>query len=263
MSNKLPSPWSEEFYTGNGVKKISSDEIQHIGNKNSGRYRRGSGKNPKWSMGGDVPTEFKGSYVTWPGDRDTKWAKMRTPKSVKHMYDKSPQIQSVAHTAIRQHEKKHRNDRVESLQVVDKNGKILINKSDKATNSVSVSAAEVKKMKGQLMTHNHPRGSPFSPQDLCMMHITQMSEGRAGGPKGTYYMRAKADGSSKYVDPQKAWRAIQIMDINTRNNKVIPLIQDRRIADPEEAQQLLNHLVSKQFAKKYNFEYGLEDIPNA
>ena len=49
--DKMPSPWSEEFYTGNTTARVVSDEIQHVGNKNSGRYKRGSGKNPR-STGG-------------------------------------------------------------------------------------------------------------------------------------------------------------------------------------------------------------------
>ena len=41
----LPSPWSAEFYRGSNQN--TQDEIEHYGNKNSGRYRRGSGKHPK------------------------------------------------------------------------------------------------------------------------------------------------------------------------------------------------------------------------
>ena len=48
--DKMPSPWSIEFRETNTIAKVEPDEIQHRGNKNSGRYKRGSKNNPSTGM---------------------------------------------------------------------------------------------------------------------------------------------------------------------------------------------------------------------
>ena len=47
--DKMPSPWSIEFRETNTTAKIGPDEIEHRGNKNSGRYKRGSKNNQQTS----------------------------------------------------------------------------------------------------------------------------------------------------------------------------------------------------------------------
>lgn len=55
--DKMPSPWSIEFRETNTTAKIGPDEIEHRGNKNSGRYKRGSGKNPRSTSSGRTTRE--------------------------------------------------------------------------------------------------------------------------------------------------------------------------------------------------------------
>lgn len=48
MPSKELNPWSEGFYNADGGFLVKDGNvIEHYGNKNSGRYKRGSGKNPK------------------------------------------------------------------------------------------------------------------------------------------------------------------------------------------------------------------------
>lgn len=62
----------------------------------------------------------------------------------------------------------------------------LIFKKDGDKSSISFEDFELKKMKGNILTHNHPQGSPFSKADLIMFANGELREIRAAGKYYTY-----------------------------------------------------------------------------
>lgn len=80
----------------------------------------------------------------------------------------------------------------ESAILIDKNGNVLFDK-DGATDHVAFSADELAKMKGAILTHNHPLGTCFSWQDLQVIDKNELAEIRAVGRNGSRYTLTKID----------------------------------------------------------------------
>ena len=56
--------------------------------------------------------------------------------------------------------------------------------------------AEISKMKGCTLTHNHPDGTVYSPNDIDMMRQGGLAEIRACNSKGAYVLRSNSDWNS-------------------------------------------------------------------
>lgn len=75
----------------------------------------------------------------------------------------------------------------ETAAVVDKNGYLLMEKNG-STDQVDLGAPEERAlMKGNTLTHNHPSGTMFSPQDLGYFAGNELGEVRATNREGTTY----------------------------------------------------------------------------
>jgi len=85
-------------------------------------------------------------------------------------------------------ENKIRNNKTETAAVV-KDGKKLIDKSEGKANEVSFTNAECQKMKGAVLTHNHPSGRTFSDADLITTVKWDLKEIRAAHSKGVYSIK--------------------------------------------------------------------------
>lgn len=82
----------------------------------------------------------------------------------------------------------------ETAAVVDKHGYLLMEK-DGAVDQVDLSApAERALMKGNTLTHNHPSGTMFSPQDLGYFAGNELEEIRATTGDGTTYCMRRGEG---------------------------------------------------------------------
>lgn len=93
-------------------------------------------------------------------------------------------------TAIRDAESKIRARKTEKAFIFDKKGNILLEKNG-TKSYVALSADEIKLLKGNILTHNHPSASSFSPQDIQTACKNSMKEIRATGTFRTYIMRTK------------------------------------------------------------------------
>lgn len=90
-------------------------------------------------------------------------------------------------------EDKIRNQNFESAAVIDDEGNQLFFK-DGQRSQVSFSRLECMQMANNTLTHNHPRCSMFSPEDLNCMASNNMYEIRATNRDGTTYSMRRADG---------------------------------------------------------------------
>ena len=82
----------------------------------------------------------------------------------------------------------------ETAAVVDKDGYLLLEK-DGGTDHVDLGAPEERAlMKGNTLTHNHPSGTMFSPQDLGYFAGNELEEIRATTGDGTTYCMRRGEG---------------------------------------------------------------------
>ena len=85
----------------------------------------------------------------------------------------------------------------ETAAVVDKHGYLLMEK-DGAVDQVDLGTPEERAlMKGNTLTHNHPSGTMFSPQDLGYFAGNDLEEIRATTGDGTTFCMRKGEGYTK------------------------------------------------------------------
>lgn len=90
----------------------------------------------------------------------------------------------------------------ESGVLVDDNGNILMDKSG-GKSSVKFTSADVAKFRGNILTHNHPGGGPFSPADINTVVNTGLKGIRAVGDDNIDYVlkrNANPNNVSKMMD---------------------------------------------------------------
>lgn len=155
------------------------------------------------------------------------------------------------------------NKSFETGVLFDTDGNILIDKRGKSY-SVSFSADEIKKMKNNILTHNHPRGwqakpdllthigSSFSDADLDTAVSADLLEIRAVGPLYTYSMKRPAKGWG--VTGQTVKRAYKAEEQRVQT-EMWQAIRAGQIT-PIQASAMHFHLVNKRLAKKFGWEYS-------
>lgn len=93
-------------------------------------------------------------------------------------------------------EDKIRNQNYETAAVVDKDGNVVINK-DGAQSSVGFTPMEAMMMRNNTLTHNHPRSSMFSEEDIKCFVKNEMEEIRATTREGVTYSIKRGEGYSR------------------------------------------------------------------
>ena len=89
---------------------------------------------------------------------------------------------------LRDREKEISDGRTETAVLFSPTGIELLHKPGDVSR-VTFSGDELKMMKGGILTHNHPNGTPFSPDDISFMLKHGLSEMRVSIPNGTYVYR--------------------------------------------------------------------------
>ncbi|MGN1195115.1 MAG: phage minor capsid protein [Acutalibacteraceae bacterium] len=89
---------------------------------------------------------------------------------------------------IYQHERIISGNNYEKAILYDKDGNNILEKKGDASH-VSFTKQDIKKMRGGILTHNHPNDSTFSPNDINMLKYGDLSEIRACTSRGTYILR--------------------------------------------------------------------------
>lgn len=138
-------------------------------------------------------------------------------------------------TKMLQHERIISGNKHETAIVYKSNGEILFQKKgDK--DSVKFTREQIKSMDGKILTHNHPNGSIFSPQDINIMRRGNLSEIRACNNNGAYVIRRSEKWSYKLTSLDKIKQAYndcmaeiesKYADIAAREGQSILLYFDR------------------------------------
>ena len=114
----------------------------------------------------------------------------------------------------------------------------------------------MKKMKGCVLTHNHPNDSTFSPADINMLRISGLSEIRACTRSGSYVLRQPNVWHKEISDPiklkEKFWEAMneageKYQDIAAKEGKSIVHYLDEMDIEG-----------MKLFSKKYGLDFEWE-----
>lgn len=112
----------------------------------------------------------------------------KTPAKEQKQEEDSPRMKQI-HSV----EDKIRKQNFESAAVIDDEGNQLFFK-DGQRSQVGFSRLECMQMQNNTLTHNHPRCSMFSPEDLNCMAANGMYEIRATNRDGTTYSMKRAPG---------------------------------------------------------------------
>ena len=150
----------------------------------------------------------------------------------------------------------------EKVLVYDSSGKNVF-KKDGSAHAVSFTEDEIKRMRGCVLTHNHPGGASLSAADINMLRSAKLSEIRAVGRDGVYRM----------IQPDK-WKeeissASQIAD---EYNKIVDELQSSmekwafdnldKITE-KDYQIIYQNKVVTEFAKRFGLKYEMEDLKDA
>lgn len=147
----------------------------------------------------------------------------------------------------------------ETAVVYDNDGKILFRKYG-SESEVSFKISELLKLKGKVVTHNHPSGGSFSVGDINLLRIGKMSELRVATENGSYYLRY----------PEKWNKAIDSKQkIQQERNKIISEIKGKyqqMYLDGEinktQRFQMCSDEANRVFAERFGLEYGKETNEN-
>lgn len=164
---------------------------------------------------------------------------------------------------IRNAEDKIRKQHYESAFVVDEEGNVLLEK-DGGKSTVTFSDDDIAKIKGKniILTHNHPggwdyppndprrNGSSFSPEDINMAVEADVREMRAVTPTRRYYMKR----------PPGGWSAAKIRQAHSKANGAVRSEFQKAINAGHmtiaEAESQHHHRVWSQVAKTIGADYG-------
>lgn len=122
---------------------------------------------------------------------------------------------------------------------------------------VTFSGEEIKQMKGCVLTHNHPSGTVFSPEDINILRRGKLTEIRACNGRGSYVLRNSDEWNEKLKDLEtiesEYWNCMKIAgekyaDIAAQEGKPIYAY----LKEMDEAGLEL-------FSKQYNLEFSWED----
>lgn len=122
---------------------------------------------------------------------------------------------------------------------------------------VTFSDEEIKQMKGCVLTHNHPSGTVFSPEDINILRRGKLTEIRACNGRGSYVLRNSDEWNEKLKDLEtiesEYWNCMEIAgekyaDIAAQEGKPIYAY----LKEMDEAGLEL-------FSKQYNLEFSWED----
>ena len=87
--------------------------------------------------------------------------------------------------------------KTEMAIVLDPNGNVVFKKTSNTPNYVRFTRYEVSRMKGNIVTHNHPRGTSLSTDDVRLAMTGELAEMRAAGKRYRYSIKPGPAGWSE------------------------------------------------------------------
>lgn len=179
-----------------------------------------------------------------------------TPKTKDYSEVGSNSFSDISKGKLYQQERTISANDYETAVLYDKNGNELFSVEGNA-GEVRFTKEQIEQMKGSILTHNHPNGTVFSPEDVYMLYKGQLAEIRACNIQGVYILRHIGDWDKHIIDYSKLndeyWKSMNIVGE-----------QYKEVA-AKEGKNILEYLRQmeedgmKRFADKYGFEFLWED----
>lgn len=145
--------------------------------------------------------------------------------------------------------------RVEVSRLYASDGRQLFKKSGDVS-SVVFTAKEIRQMRSGVLTHNHPGGGCFSPNDINMLRYGKLREIRAVTSEGVYRMQAPASWSRKISSLEKIDQAYYEIDAAVSKE----FFDKARAGEISyrEADNLSQRAVVQTLCKKYNIPFEFD-----
>lgn len=147
----------------------------------------------------------------------------------------------------------------EAAILYDGSGKKVFHKTGEK-HSVSFTFEENKRMQGGVLTHNHPGGATFSPDDINILRSTKLSEIRAVGRDGVYCLKSPSFWDKK-IDSMEG--------IQEQYDKIVEELRDemerwgynnQNTITVEDYQICYQNKVIEEFARKFSIKYYVEAL---
>lgn len=143
----------------------------------------------------------------------------------------------------------------ETMEVYGPDGEYKFSKRGDA-NSVGVSVLDIPKLRGAVVTHNHPSGGSFSYGDIKFLKRMPVSEIRVSTVDGVYYIRKPRRWPKEISSTTKMEAAYN--DIrNGLKPKYRKLYNDGKINKTNRHKLFLDE-TNRIFAERYGLDYGFE-----
>lgn len=156
---------------------------------------------------------------------------------------------------IREDESAISKNQFESAIAYDQKGNVIF-KKDGEKHEVEFTIEELNKMKGAIVTHNHPQNTTFSPHDIYMLKDWELQELRAAINKGSYVLRNndKITQLPDFKVFQKEHEQLYLKYLKAYKNKYPDWKDDKNRMDRVVQNNVMNRL-----AKKYGLLYSFEE----
>lgn len=141
--------------------------------------------------------------------------------------------------------------------IYDSDGKFLFQKRGSAS-EITFNWSEWKRLKGSIISHNHPSGSSFSRQDILTLFKSKAVEIRVATESGTYYMRAPQKWPEEINTSEKIAKEIEKISVESRG-KYQQLYKSGKISKVDRYHQSI-HEINSLFAERYGLDYGKEEF---
>lgn len=154
--------------------------------------------------------------------------------------------------------------------MIDHKGKIIFKTSSGEAGFVRFTPEQFSAMRGCVLTHNHPRGSTFSTEDISLAVESGLKGIRATGKYHTYQLTLKRDVSEKHdfaIDFGRA-QADNKAIVDVEYQKILKEYKMHRISEKEyehfcdmfnKKLDSLNSDWLKENARRYGYKYSVID----
>lgn len=140
----------------------------------------------------------------------------------------------------------------------DSNGNRLFKKQGKA-DEIEYSYAETLLMGDGVLTHNHPGGGSFSPDDIDTLRHTGLYELRAIGRDGVYVLRRPSAWPEEINTLDKIMKEYSDIQI-ALEEEMYNEVRCGRITDNRDYSIEYQRRILEQFTSKFNLPYSVEDL---
>ena len=145
----------------------------------------------------------------------------------------------------------------ETAVVYGPDGKYLFQKRG-TEKEVTFTISEFRKLKGSVVSHNHPAGASLSSQDIDLLRKSGAAEVRATTASGVYFMRSPAKWPKEIDGSDKLKEAYKSIDSEVKK-ECQALYNTGKLTKVERFYQRVDE-TNKRFAERYGLEYGKDEF---